>query len=333
MKRHIRHRLQRFLRAHGGVITRQEAIRLGASGAEIRNLVATGEWERAARGVYVVAALAPTALRRHAVVLAAAGEGAMLSHASAAWLWDLVEAAPEVVTVTVRGERRPHPAKARVYRAAVVPPPVTRRGLPCTDPLRTLIDLAAGASPKVVDAAVDRAVAQGLTSLAALDQATRSGRGMPRPQPPGQPPNQRKSGRGPRGVRRLRRALEDRGMLGGPAPSVLESKTARLFRAYRIRGFVAELAWFDGAYRFDFADPSRRLAVEVDGYAFHRSPEHARHDHQRHNDLTADGWTFLVYTWRDVLYRPRDVATAVLAAQARLPPRPSWPPKPEPRPS
>ncbi|MHB1931258.1 MAG: PDDEXK family nuclease, partial [Acidimicrobiales bacterium] len=43
------------------------------------------------------------------------------------------------------------------------------------------------------------------------------------------------------------------------------------------------------------------LFVEVDGYAYHHSPEQKANDERRRNRLRLDGNIVLVYTWRDVV--------------------------------
>lgn len=54
-------------------------------------------------------------------------------------------------------------------------------------------------------------------------------------------------------------------------------------------------------YRLDFAIAVARIAVEVDGHAFHdRTPEQAQHDRARDRELTARGWRVLRFTAREV---------------------------------
>ena len=56
-----------------------------------------------------------------------------------------------------------------------------------------------------------------------------------------------------------------------------------------------------GAYRLDFAFVDARVAVEVDGHAFHdRTPEQAQRDRARDRELVARGWTPLRFTAREV---------------------------------
>lgn len=61
----------------------------------------------------------------------------------------------------------------------------------------------------------------------------------------------------------------------------------------------------DGSYRLDFAWPSIRLTIEVDGYIWHFSPEQKHGDDVRRNGLQRAGWLVQVYDWRQVCDEPR----------------------------
>lgn len=64
----------------------------------------------------------------------------------------------------------------------------------------------------------------------------------------------------------------------------------------------------------DFRWTSRRLAVEVDGYEFHRGHGSFERDAERNNDLRARGWTVLRFTYRMLKYRPDYVIRTILNA-------------------
>ncbi len=311
------------MRAHHGVISDGQARALGATGPQIRRLLARGTWRRARTGVYVPAGEPDSPLLSHATALAGAGAGAILSHRSAAWLWDLVAEAPSRIELTVPAGRRPRLAGVTVHRRQQSPRPVSRRGLAVTDPDRTLLDFACSATPLALSQAVDRAITgqRALTSLARLQHVIAG--------PPPIP-----GGLRPAGVGVLRDTLCEHGYGGAPAPSVLEARMSRLFRRERVPLPQAqvELALPAGAlpagdtadggeagrYRLDYAWPHVKLAVEVNGYAWHHTPDHARHDHARHNRLQASGWTVLVYTWKDVVEDGHRVATEIMAHLRRL---------------
>ncbi|HVA75121.1 MAG TPA: DUF559 domain-containing protein, partial [Acidimicrobiales bacterium] len=113
--------------------------------------------------------------------------------------------------------------------------------------------------------------------------------------------------------------LARRGVTGAPAPSVLESRMARLLAGEGLPAPKAELVWGpQRRYRLDFAYPALRLAIEVDGFAFHFTPEQMRADNHRSNTLTAAGWMILRYNWWDVTYEPERVAGQIAAAYRML---------------
>ncbi|HWM09533.1 MAG TPA: DUF559 domain-containing protein [Solirubrobacteraceae bacterium] len=61
----------------------------------------------------------------------------------------------------------------------------------------------------------------------------------------------------------------------------------------------------------DFVWRDARLIVEVDGYAYHRSPSAFEADRERDVVLAVAGWTVLRFTWTQITRRPAWVARAV----------------------
>jgi very-short-patch-repair endonuclease len=179
---------------------------------------------------------------------------------------------------------------------------ITWRGLPCTNPLRTLVDVAGVTSAPVLDEAVDRALASKLVTVAGLvAEAGRLGH------------------QGRRGVGRLRQALLRRGLVGAPHPSVLESRLLRLLARNGIHpaGVEVRVDGQDGRYRLDVV-LSAKVAMEVDGYRYHAGPEVMGRDLQRHNDLSLQGWVVLRFTWVDVLRDGDRVVARVRDALGRF---------------
>ena len=105
------------------------------------------------------------------------------------------------------------------------------------------------------------------------------------------------------------------------AESELESRLLEL----RVRFDLPQLTvqyevWSSGrcVARVDAADPAIKLAIEVDGFEFHSTPEAFQRDRTRQNELVALGWTVLRFTWTDVTQHPERVATTIRAAIRRL---------------
>lgn len=300
----------RWLATHDGVISSAESARLGASAAMRRSLVESGRWRRVHRGVFVASSAAGGPRTQLRVALALAGTDAVASHRSAAWLWGLVDQPPARAHVTVPRSRRIHVDDIVCHRTKRAPERRQHTGIPLTDPIRTLIDLAGTGT--AMTALVDRALALGLVSVPGLEQATRP-----------------EADDLARGRAALRAALLERGLWGAPHPSVLESHMARVLgRVCREQGVPrpeAEVAWEGGRYRLDFAWPGPRLAVEADGYVWHASAEQLDRDHARRAALTAAGWTILTSTWHQVVHVPGTVEAAIARIYQRLArPRAEW---------
>lgn len=68
--------------------------------------------------------------------------------------------------------------------------------------------------------------------------------------------------------------------------------------------------------RVDFAYPSSRLAIEVDGAQFHTLSEAQERDRRRQDEIEALGWRVLRFTARDLRHR-REWVLRVLGAALR----------------
>jgi hypothetical protein len=67
----------------------------------------------------------------------------------------------------------------------------------------------------------------------------------------------------------------------------------------------------------DFAHLGLRIAIEVDGRAFHSDRRAFERDRWRQNVLTVDGWLVLRFTWQQIVERPGEVIAVIRAAVAR----------------
>lgn len=266
--------------------------------AEIDTRLRRREWQTAYRGVYLPASSPATPSQAVIAALAASGRNAVASHLSAAWLWGMQPAAPREPWITVPATRRRQIPGVHVAHALHVEV-ATRDGIPCTSPVRTLIDCASVLRGKPLADLLDRALACRAVRLDDLVRALEPAAGA-----------DRRPGRG-----LLRADLLRRGLAGGPAPSVLESKMLRLMSSCGLPTPECEVRVAGPErYRLDFAWPGCPLAVEVDGYAWHSSPERMANDTRRRNALVRRGFTVLVYTWRDVVEDRGRVGAEIVAA-------------------
>jgi len=243
--------LNAFLAAHHGVISRQDARSLGLTEEQVKWSLRCGRWERLHRGVYHRSGEAAGPEARLLAACMAAGRGAVASHTSAAWLWQLIGQAPTVPTVTVARDRSDRLAGVERHRRSDIDRSrvLVRHGIPVTDPLRTLADLGEVVDVPALDDAIDRALSRKLITVQGLDDEVR-----------------RLTRRGRRGVPQLRSALERRGFGAAPHPSVLESRTMRLLQRWGVTPIGTEVVVCDGKYRLDVALRAG-VALEVDGYA------------------------------------------------------------------
>lgn len=100
--------------------------------------------------------------------------------------------------------------------------------------------------------------------------------------------------------------------------SAAERQLHRLLREAGITGWVGNLPLtIDGSlYVVDVAFRGCRLAIEVDGRAFHGDANFER-DRWRQNDLVLAGWHVLRFTWRMIDDNPDRVVAAVERALGR----------------
>ena len=120
--------------------------------------------------------------------------------------------------------------------------------------------------------------------------------------------------KGCRGNRELRRAAVAANS-GSHAES--ERLAQRILRNAGLRAFTANLEVHDqfGLIGFvDLAFSAEKVAIEVDGLAWHSDARRFQHDRTRQNRLVNARWTVLRFTWNDLKDRPDYVVQAVRTA-------------------
>ncbi len=107
--------------------------------------------------------------------------------------------------------------------------------------------------------------------------------------------------------------------LADGAHSYGERELLVLLRQAGLRGWEANarVSLPGGYVVVDVAFRHWRLAIEVDGRAFHTDRRSFQRDRTRQNRLTNAGWTVLRYTWEDVTRRPERVVAEIEAACSR----------------
>jgi very-short-patch-repair endonuclease len=69
-----------------------------------------------------------------------------------------------------------------------------------------------------------------------------------------------------------------------------------------------------GGYKIDVGFPKQRVAIEVDGWAFHSDPEAFAVDRKRQNAIALLGWQVLRFTWLDLTEYPQRVIAEIRRA-------------------
>lgn len=279
-----------------GVFSHEQARTAGLSPSAIERRIDGGDWLRLHRGVYAIAGAGLRFESLGSAAVLAAGGHAVVSHASAAAILGLQGFQPgypiEVMIFDRRGISIPG---VIVHRPRVVAEgdTTTVDGIPITSAIRTFFDVAPRVSMRTLETAFDDALRRRAISLGGM--ATRL-RAVSVP--------------GVRGTRRIARLLDQRS-----ANPLLESELETMFSKLIAKaGLPApspqyEVRRPDGSViaRVDFAYPSARLAIELDGYAFHSARRDWQRDRTRQNELITAGWTPLRFTKDDLTSRRRTV--------------------------
>jgi very-short-patch-repair endonuclease len=119
---------------------------------------------------------------------------------------------------------------------------------------------------------------------------------------------------GQRGAPALRALLRG---VGSGARSAAERLAQQVLARSGIEGWTWNhpVALPDGTTAvLDAALAGLRIAIEIDGRAYHSGPREFQHDRTRQNALVAAGWIVLRFTWFDLTRRPDYVVAAVRAA-------------------
>lgn len=294
--------IDELARAQHGLVTSAQAVKALGPGRKDR-WVAAGRLVSIQPRVFRVLGAPPT--WHQALKAAELSTGGVVSHRSAAELWGLVQRAG-YVEVSVKQARAPRAQPPTiVHRIADLHDElaVEREGVQLTDPTRTIIDLGLVLPIWSVGDALSRALTSRLLTLGEVERL-RDALG--------------RKGRDGTGV--VRSLLEDRRQFGGVEESMLERRLVELVRSHDLeRPALQHEVWHAGRFvaRIDAAYPDRKIAIEVDGYGAHTSPEAFQRDRTRQNHLVTLGWTVLRFTWADVVDRPAMVAQEIRAALLR----------------
>lgn len=225
------------------------------------------------------------------------GDNAFLSGLAAAWWWGMTATEPNDVEIVIpRNEHRRSRPGIRVARRRLAHADrASHRAAPVTGLALSALygSIALGAQgPALLDRALQTRVA--FDDVRAAHYRNLGNRGSER-------------------AGELLRAAADR------SGAASERKFIGLLRAAGIRGWRVNYPWnpVDVRTTVDIAFVRELLAIEIDGWAWHHSPDRFQRDRTKQNELIAAGWTILRFTWFDLTERPDDVVRQVLGALRR----------------
>jgi very-short-patch-repair endonuclease len=268
------------------VLTHRDLVRLGFSAKGIKHRLQSGRLHLIARGVYAVGRPELTPRGRWMAAVLVCGDGAALSHRSAAELWGIGFEEKKRIHVSIRRRSRLERPGIQVHARASLPErSVGRRfGIPVTTPVQTLIDLATELKTMRLERAVNEADKLDLVDPETLRRALDAYVGMP-------------------GVKTLRTMLDRHTF------RLSDSDLEILFRPLALAaGFPLPLTKHRVlGYEADFWFPDHDLIVETDGLRYHRTPSQQARAAKRDQKHTAAGLRVLRFTHWQIAHAANEV--------------------------
>jgi very-short-patch-repair endonuclease len=226
------------------------------------------------------------------------GSGAVLSHSSAAALFQIGRERPGLIEISLPGVSHRSRSGLVLHRR-----PSLRCSdvgsyddIPVTSPVQTLIDLTPRFGRSGLERAINEADKFDLVHTPDLRKALEKRAGEP-------------------GVRRLR--------------EILDRRTFRLTREELERCFLAlareaglpvpSTGQIVNGFEVDFYWPDLGFVVETDGLRYHRTPAEQARDRLRDQTHTAAGFVNLRFTHEQVRYEPEHVREMLTSAWQLLP--------------
>ena len=286
-----------LVRGQHGVVARRQLMAIGYTRREIEQRLHNGRLHHISHGVYVVGRrdLAPHGRWMAAVLVC--GEGAVLSHRSAAQLWGIGHEERGRIDVTVRRRSmiRRTGLKVRARPSLDASAVVYRFGIPVTHPVQTLIDLATELKPMRLERSVNEADKLDLVDPETLRRALDGYGGVP-------------------GVGTLRTMLDRHTF------RLSDSDLEVLFRPLALAaGFPLPLSKHRVlGYETDFFFPDHDLIVETDGLRYHRTPAQQARAVKRDQKHVAAGFRVLRFTHWQIAHAADEVTAVLRQVRARV---------------
>jgi hypothetical protein len=279
------------------VVAYCQLVKIGLGRGAIHHRVVVGRLHRLHVGVFAVGHTAVSLRGRWLAAVLACGPNAVLSHRSAAELWELRRSSRASIDVTAPGRRRQGPPQIAVHRARGLDrnDRTTRHRIPVTSVARTLLDLAEVVRPRELARALEEAERLRLFDLRAIEAL-----------------RERSNGR--RGLRPLIALLNEQ----NEPPPMTRSELERCFLDLCDDAGLPRPAVNVHAqgYEVDALWRNQKLAVELDSRAFHLTRAAFERDRVRDATLQLAGYRVLRITHRRLHNEPKTIADTIRALLA-----------------
>lgn len=279
-----------------GLITRQQAMAAGMSRATLDGLVRRKRWRRVLPTVYLARPVEFDTERRIRAVQLWAGPTSVIAGEAALFWQGRNSERLRVVEVAVSPDRRlDEPAGVKIRRPRLCREDVRlQKGVRVLTVARAVVDLLAIAGAPLLDEVLQRRWATIDEINAACERC------------------------GPVKGATARNAIVRAAATGGHSEG--ERELHRNLRRAGITGWTANApVMLNGVLRFaDVAFEAIKLAIEVDGFAFHSDQRTFQRDRERQNHFVIDGWTVLRFTWWQLVNEPDAVIAQIRQAIDRL---------------
>jgi len=289
-RRHREQALADLAERQHGVVSRGQLKTLGFGDGAIKSRLQSQQLHPIHRGVYAVGRRRVDMRGNWLAAVLACGDGAVLSHRSAAALWGLMRPRWSPVDVT-SGHGRPGKREdIRLHRSSLDDDErAVEAGIPVVSVARTLLDIAEAVDEERLRHAFEEADRLKLLHLPELRHVcARAGRR--------------------KGLPALRRLISA-ALAPPPGRSPLENRFAEFYRRH-LADLPEPLAnVLILGYEVDAYWPSHRLIVEMDGWKYHSHRAAFEHDRSRDIAMQAAGYRVVHLTHRQLETEAPRIAT------------------------
>jgi very-short-patch-repair endonuclease len=278
--------LQDLANRQHGVISRKQLLEAGLGPRTVGRRLEAGRLHRLHREVYAFSDPQVTVRGRWMAAVLACGDGALLSHRSAAQLWGLMVFRPGPVDVSAGSGRRR--SGITVHEGGIFDEDRGElAGIPVTSVARTLFDLAEVVNDERLERAFEEADRLRLLRIPELETVCARGYGR-------------------RALRPIRRLIDD-ARHPETTRSPLEDKVLELCREFELPMPVTGAHVL--GHEVDAFWPAERLIVEADSVAFHSHRAAFERDRTRDAKRQVEGYRAIRLTHRRLEREPTEVAT------------------------